>query len=175
MTTTSTTLRPAQSEYAEYYVRYIGQLPDDDITKILKTQRTDAVALFRGISEERSLRRYAAGKWTIREVLGHVNDCERLFVFRAMWFARGLDGALPSFDQDIAVTAAGSDARSWKSHVDEFLGLRDATIAFFTGLPDDAWSRKGTASGYEFTVRALAWITAGHCAHHMRMLKERYL
>ena len=171
----TTTLRPALSEYAEYYVRYIDQLPDDDIAKILRTQRTDALAVFRGISEDGSLHRYAAGKWSIREVLGHVNDCERLFVFRAMWFARGMDGALPSFDQDLAVTAAGSDTRSWTSHIEEFQGLRDSTIALFAGLPDEAWSRRGTASGYEFTVRALAWITAGHCAHHLRILKERYL
>jgi hypothetical protein len=171
----TTTLRPAHSEYAEYYVRYVDQLPDGDITTILRTQRADALALFRGISEDGSLHRYAAGKWSIREVLGHVNDCERLFVFRAMWFARGLDGALPSFDQDIAVAAAGSDARSWKSHIEEFQGLRDSTTAFFAGLSDDAWSRRGTASGYEFTVRALAWITAGHAAHHLTILKNRYL
>jgi hypothetical protein len=171
----TTTLRPAHSEYAEYYVRYVDQLPDGDIAKILETQRRDALAMFRGVSEERSLRRYAPGKWSIREMLAHVNDCERLFVFRAMWFARGLEGTLPSFDQDIAVTAAASDARSWKSHIDEFVGLRDATIAFFAGLPDEAWSRRGTASGYEFTVRALAWITAGHVAHHMKILEERYL
>jgi hypothetical protein len=170
----TTTLRPAHSEYAEYYVKYVDQLPDDDIANILRTQRNDALALFRGVSEDRSLHRYAAGKWSIREVLAHVNDCERLFVFRAMWFARGLEGALPSFDQDVAVTAAGSDARPWKSHIEEFQGLRDSTIAFFAGLPGEAWSRRGTASGYEFTVRALAWITAGHLAHHLKIVKERY-
>ena len=171
----TTALRPATSEHAEYYVRYIDQVPDGDITRILQSQEAEALALFRSVSEDRSLHRYAAGKWSIREVLGHINDCERLFVFRAMWFARRLDEALPSFDQDIAVAAAGSDGRSWQSHIDEFRGLRDATVAFFSGLPDDAWARRGNASGYEFTVRALAWITAGHAAHHMRILNERYI
>lgn len=170
----STTLRPATSEYAEYYLQYIEQVPDGNIVRFLERQRAEAVAAFRAVSEDRSLYRYAPGKWSIREVLGHVNDCERLFVFRAMWFGRGLEGALPSFDQTIAATAAESDARSWKSHIDEFAGLRDATVRFFGGLPDDAWSRRGTASGYEFTVRALAWVTAGHAAHHLKILAEQY-
>ena len=170
----TTTLRPETSEFAEYYVRYVELVPEGDITRILQTQRNDALTQFRSISEDRSQHRYAPGKWTIREVLGHINDCERLFAFRAMWFARGLEGALPSFDQDLAVGAAASNARTWKSHMDEFQGLRDSTIALFAGLSDDAWSRRGTASGYEFTVRALAWITAGHLAHHLRILQERY-
>lgn len=170
----STTVRPATSEHAEYYVKYIEQVPDGDIVRFLERQRGEAVAAFRAVSEDRSLSRYAPDKWSIREVLGHVNDCERLFVFRAMWIGRGLEGALPSFDQDIAVSGAASDARSWKSHIDEFSGLRGATVAFFHGLPDDAWSRRGMASGYEVTVRALAWITAGHAAHHLKILAERY-
>jgi hypothetical protein len=104
-----------------------------------------------------------------------VNDAERVFVFRALWFARGFDSPLPSFDQNVAVSTAYSDERSWQSHVDEFRAIRAATLAFFENLPDDAWMRRGVASGNAVTVRALAYIVAGHVAHHMKILHERYL
>jgi hypothetical protein len=108
-------------------------------------------------------------------VLSHINDTERLFVFRAFWFARGFDAPLPSFDQDGAVASAGADERSWRSHIEEFRAVRSATSAFFSNLPAEGWSRRGIASGNPFTVRALAFITAGHLAHHVRILRERYL
>ena len=104
-----------------------------------------------------------------------MNDTERLFVFRALWFARGFDSPLPSFDQNLAVSMAGADDRSWDSHVEEFRAVRVATLAFFQGLPADAWTRRGIASGNPFTVRALAYISAGHAAHHVKILRERYL
>lgn len=166
---------PGPAEAAEYYFTYINQVPAGDILHILQAQETEAVQLLRGISEERSLHRYGAGKWSIREVAGHVNDTERLFVFRALWFARGFDTALPSFDQDVAIRTAGSDDRPLASHLDEFRAIRASTLAFFRHLPADAWTRRGTASGNPFSVRALAYITAGHLAHHLRLLRERYL
>jgi hypothetical protein len=98
-----------------------------------------------------------------------------MFVFRAFWFARGLDAPLPSFDQDVAVAAAGSEARTWSSLIDEFQAVRGSTLSFFQTLPAEAWSRRGIASGSPFTVRALAFITAGHVTHHMRIVRERYL
>jgi hypothetical protein len=98
-----------------------------------------------------------------------------LFVFRALWFARGFDSPLPSFDQDVAVSTAGSDDRSWRSHVEEFRTIRNATVSFFQNLPADAWMRRGVASGNPFTVRALAYISAGHVSHHVKILRERYL
>ena len=104
-----------------------------------------------------------------------MNDTERLFVFRALWFARGFDSPLPSFDQDVAVSTAGADARPWRSHVEEFRVVRAATLAFFDNLPADAWTRRGIASGNPFTVRALAYISAGHVTHHTKILQERYL
>ena len=131
--------------------------------------------LLRGVSEDASLGRYAPGKWTIREVASHVNDCERMFTFRALWFARGFDTALPSFDQDVAIAGADADARTLSSHVDEFRAIRSATLALFRNMPADAWRRRGVASGNPFSVRALAHITAGHVAHHLRLLRERYL
>jgi hypothetical protein len=107
-------------------------------------------------------------------VLGHLNDTERLFVARAFWFARGFDAALPSFDQNIAMRASGADERSWASHVDEFRAIRGATLVLFEQLPAEAWLRRGVASDNPFTVRALAFIAAGHVVHHTTILRERY-
>lgn len=164
-----------RSEAAEYYFTYINQVPPGDITDVLQRQESETVDLLRRIPEERSLHRYDPGKWTIREVVSHVNDTERLFVFRALWFARGFDSPLPSFDQDVAIRTAGADSRALSTHVEEFRAIRAATVAFFRHLPAEAWTRRGTASGNPFTVRALAHITAGHVAHHAKILRERYL
>jgi hypothetical protein len=142
--------------------------------RTLKAQPDELQPLLDGITEQGSLHRYAPGKWSIRQVMSHLNDAERLFVSRAFWFARGFDAPLPSFDQDIAVASARGDDRSWSSHVDEFHAIRAATVAFFETLPPDAWTRRGTASGNPFSVRALAYICAGHVTHHMRILRERY-
>jgi uncharacterized damage-inducible protein DinB len=166
---------PDRSEAAEYYFTYIDKVPPGDICAILEQQLTETPFALAGISEDQSLSRYAPGKWSLREVLGHVNDCERLFVARAFWFARGFDSPLPSFDQNVAMSLAESDARTWRSHLDEFQAVRAATLAFFNHLPADAWPRRGVASGNPFTVRALAYMTAGHLIHHMEIVKTRYL
>jgi hypothetical protein len=167
-------VRPDRSEAADYYFTYIDKVGQGDIRDIIDAQAGETVALFEGISEERSLHRYAPGKWSIREVLSHLNDCERMFVFRAFWFARGFDTPLPSFDQNVAIDTAGADARSLRSHIDEFTAVRAATRSFFRQLPEAAWARRGVASGNPFTVRALAYVTAGHVAHHAALLNERY-
>ena len=164
-----------RTEAAEYFFTYINQVPEGEIGRILETQEREVVQLLSGLSDERSLHRYAPGKWTIREVVSHINDTERMFTFRALWFARGFDSELPSFEQDIAIRTAGANDRSYRSHVDEFRAIRAATLALFGNLPPDAWTRRGIASGNPFTVRALAHITAGHVEHHMRLLRERYL
>jgi len=166
---------PDRTEAAEYYFTYIDKVGEGDIVEILKQQRLDVRALLAGISEEQSLHRYAPDKWTVREVVSHLNDTERLFVFRALWFARGFDTPLPSFDQNVAIASAGAQSRDWRSLVEEFDAIRSATIAFFDHLPDDAWGRRGIASGNPFTVRALAYIGAGHVTHHVKILRERYL
>ncbi|MGH7754427.1 MAG: DinB family protein [Gemmatimonadales bacterium] len=170
-----TTTAPDRTEAAEYYFTYINKVPAGDIRRILETQGLETHQFLGEISEEQSLVRYAPDKWTIRQVLGHVNDTERLFVFRALWFARGFDTPLPSFDQNVAVATAGSDERSWQSHLEEFRAVRTGTLSFFRDLPPDAWMKRGVASGNPFTVRALAYITAGHMTHHLRILRERYL
>ena len=167
--------RPEGGEAAEYYFTYINQVPEGDIRQILETQEPDTIQLLRGISEERSRYSYAPGKWSIREVVSHINDTERMFAFRALWFARGFDSPLPSFDQEIAIRGAAADERPLSRHVDEFRAVRAATLALFRDMPADAWMRRGVASGNPFTVRALAYITGGHVAHHVRLLRERYL
>jgi DinB superfamily len=168
------TTPPDRTEAAEYYFTYINQVPEGDICAILEAQLTRTLADLQAIPDERSLYRYAPDKWSIREVLGHLNDTERLFVFRAYWFARGFDSPLPSFDQHVAMAMSGADARSWSSHIDEFKAVRLATLSFFLNLPEEAWMRRGIASDNFFTVRALAYIAAGHVAHHLRLLAERY-
>jgi len=167
--------RPASNEAAPYYFGYINRVNGGDILPALHAQLDETLAFLRGISEEKSLHRYAPEKWSIRELLGHVNDTERVFVFRALWFARHLNSALPSFEQDSAVVTAKSDAIPWARHLEEFRELRLATISFFRNLPDEAWMRTGVASGNPFTVRACAYIVAGHVAHHAAVLREKYL
>jgi DinB superfamily len=167
--------RPAQSEAAVYYFTYIDQVAGEDAEPVLQAQLDESAAFFAGISEEKSLYRYAPEKWTIRQVLNHITDTERAFAFRALWFARSFDSPLPGYDQDIAAAGAEADRVSWPAHVEEFRRVRLSTISLFANLPPDAWIRSGVASGNPFTVRALAFITAGHFAHHVKVLRERYL
>lgn len=166
---------PEPHEAAPYYFTYINRISTDNILGLLETQLDETLGFLRGISEEKSLHRYAPDKWSIRQVLNHANDAERVFLFRAFWFARNFDSPLPSFEQDISAGAARADEFSWASHVEEFRAIRMATLAFFRNLPAEAWMRSGMASGNSFTVRALAYVLAGHVAHHRAILQERYL
>ena len=167
--------RPDPAEAAEYYFLYIDQVADCDILETLEIQEREVIELLDGIGDDGSLRRYAADKWSIREVVNHLSDTERLFVFRAFWFARGFDTPLPSFDQNIAASAAAADSRSWRSLVREFQVVRAGSRAFFESLPAEAWERRGIASDRPFSVNALAYLTAGHVAHHVKILREKYL
>lgn len=167
--------RPDPSEAAEFYFTYIDKVPPGDVRGFLAGQAAETLTLLRGISEAQSLHRYAPGKWTIREVVSHMNDAERVFAFRAFWFARGFESPLASFDQDVAMPLAFADRRAWDDHLDEFAAVRAATVALFDGMQDSVWDRRGIASGMPVTVRALAYICAGHVAHHLDMLRTRYL
>jgi len=167
--------RPQPNEAAPYYSKYIDLVTSDEIVPAMKDQFGQTVRFLEGISEEQSLNSYAPGKWTIREVLNHVNDCERLFLSRAFWFARGFQDALPSFEQDIAVQFAKANRISWASLVEEFKTVRAATISFFENLPEEAWSQSGVASDNSVTVRAIAYIIAGHVTHHVNVLQDKYL
>ncbi len=166
--------RPEKNEAAPYFFRYIDRIPEPDVLGVLEKQSHEILTFLDGISEERSRHRYAPGKWSIRQVWNHVNDTERVFVFRAFWFARGLEGALPGFEQDAAAGTARADEVAWARHVEEFREVRRATLAFFGNLPAEAWGRGGIASDVPFTVRACAYIAAGHVAHHAAILRERY-
>jgi hypothetical protein len=167
--------RPDRSEAADYYFMYIDKVRTDDICAYLSDQYEQTTALLATVSEERSLRRYAPDKWSVKEVISHVNDAERIFAFRALWFARGFETALPSFDQHIAARYSDADARTWDSHVQEFRAIRVATVALFSQLPKEAWVRRGTASATVFSVRALAFLIGGHTAHHVGVVTDRYL
>ncbi|HSS22569.1 MAG TPA: DinB family protein [Pyrinomonadaceae bacterium] len=167
--------RPKPDEAASYYSIYIDRVTSDDVVGFLTQQQDEAVAFLKEISEEQSLHRYAADKWSMRELLGHVNDCERVFAYRALWFARAFPDPLPSFDQEIAVAGADSDKVSWANLIDEFQSVRASTIALFRQLPEEAWSRTGIASDNPVSVRALAYIMAGHVSHHLAILRERYV
>ena len=167
--------RPDRTEAAAYYFTYIDQVPDGDICELLTEQLPTFRQLTRRVTEQQSLHRYAPDKWSIRDVMNHLTDCERLFVSRAFWFARGFDTPLPSFDQLVAVSAAHADHRSWADLVEEFEAVRAGTIGFFRSLPADAWARRGVASDNPFTVRALAYMCVGHVNHHLTILRERYV
>ena len=166
--------RPSKSEAAEYYFTYIDQVKGDDIQVVLATQLEES-GEFSGISEEESLHRYSPEKWSIRQVLNHISDTERSMAFRAFWFGRNFRAPLPNFDQTIAASAAEADRISWAAHIEEFGRVRLATISLFANMPPEGWMRTGVASDKLFSVRALAYIAAGHYAHHVRILKERYL
>src|SRR5271156_5595102 len=126
--------RPGPSEAAAYYFTYIDRIPQDDIVGVMERQAGEAVAVFAGISEEKSLHRYAPEKWSIRQVLNHINDTERAFAFRALWFGRGFTDPLASFDQNVSVNGARADEYSGASHVAEFRGVRQSTLALFRNM-----------------------------------------
>ena len=167
--------RPQRTEAAEYYFNYIDLVPAGDIRDLLDSQISELTTLLEQVRAERIDYRYAADKWSVREVVGLLVDTERLFAFRAFWFARGFESPLPSFDQHVAVRHAALGERPWQSLVDELLSLRKSTALFFRHLPSEAWLRHGIASDNPFTVRALAYVAAGHVIHHANILRDRYL
>ena len=167
--------RPQAGEAAPYYFTYINQVEGEDPLALLEQQLQGPLAFFRDFSEEKSLHRYAPEKWSIRQVLNHVTDTERAFAFRALWFARGFDAPLPSYDQNRAAAGAEADKIAWAAHLEEFRQVRLATISLFRNLPAEAWLRTGIASDNRFSVRAVAYIIAGHTAHHTAIVRARYL
>ena len=167
--------RPGSEEAAAYYFTYINQVEGDDPLRVMENQFDAYLPMLESITEEKSLHRYAPGKWSLRQVVNHLADTERAFTFRALWFARGFDAPLPSYDPDIAAAGATADRIAWAAHVEELLRVRQGTLSLFQNLPQEAWMRTGVASGNTFTVRALAFITAGHIEHHFRIVREKYL
>ncbi len=168
-------LRPEENEYDPYYGLYIGKVPEGDVLTLMETELEALVALLGDLPTERETYRYEAGKWSIRELLGHLIDSERVFAYRALCFARGDAGPLPGMEQDDWALASNAHDRPLAELLAEFSHLRRGNRAMFAGFDDEAGLRSGIASGCSFTVRALAYIIVGHAIHHRGVLRERYL
>ncbi len=168
--------RPAPTEYAEHYRTYVDLVPEGHVVATLELQIEDTLALLRGPAvAARADFAYAPGKWTIKQVVGHITDAERIFTARALRFARADKTPLPSFDENAYVAHAGFEDRPLAGLVDDLAAVRHASVRLFRGFSAEAWQRWGIASGKDISVRALAWITAGHELHHRRILETRYL
>ena len=172
---TLTATRPEPTEHVPYYARYIALVPESDAIPALENQLADALALLRSLPESKGDHRYGPDKWTIKEVVGHVIDAERVFAYRAMRFARQDSTELPGFDENHYVPAAESGRRALADLSTEWELVRRSNVLMFRGLPPGAWLRRGLANQSPISVRALAFIIAGHGRHHMGILRERYL
>ena len=168
-------MRPAPENYPPYYAPYVSQVPNGDLLQMLEEQADDFLELLRAFGEEGGGTRYAPEKWSVKEVVGHVADAERVFAHRAFRFARADATPLPGFDENVYVARAGFERRALVDLAEEFADVRRATVKFFCTLGDEDLARAGTANGARVTVGALAWIIAGHERHHARILRERYL
>jgi hypothetical protein len=166
--------RPAETEYASFYAPYLALVPEEDILAVLAGQNVLLRRLVDSVPEDRETFRYAPGKWSIRELLGHVGDFERVFGFRAFAFSRNEKRPFPGFDEDAYVAESGFDGRSLESLAGDFTGLREVNLALLRRLPPEAWLRTGVANDHEISVRALAYLLAGHLRHHLGILRERY-
>jgi hypothetical protein len=167
--------RPNKNEYDALYEKSIGRVPDGNVLEILERQIEETVELLSSLDEDQANYRYAPGKWSIRQVVGHMADSERIVSYRALRFARGDRASLPGFDENEYVDRANFDFQSLGSLVEEFRTVRMATLSLFRSFDSDMWLIRGTASGYEFTVRAIAYQIAGHEIHHVGLIRERYL
>jgi uncharacterized damage-inducible protein DinB len=166
--------RPASEEYAEYYRTYVSLVPEGDIGEILAAQIDDSIAQLESADAERERFRYAEGKWSVREAVGHVVETERMFTGRALWMARHPGIVLPGMDQDAWIVTGRHDERPLAGHLSEWRAVRASTIELLRGLPSSSLENRGIASGVTFSVRALFWIVAGHELHHRRLFAERY-
>ena len=170
----SDTTRPDPSEYGRYYGTYVDQVPDGSILDRLAAQRESTARLLASIDESRAGYRYAEGKWSIKEIVGHLADAERVFVYRAMTAARGDRTSLPGFDENEYVDRAGFDRHTLAELAADLDSTRAATLSLFRTFSAEEAARRGIANDAECSVRALAWIIAGHERHHVRVLGERY-
>ena len=169
------TRRPEAGEYAPGFAGYIGQIGDEeDILKVLAEQLDLVLARLKPVSEERSNYRYAEGKWSIKEIVNHLSDTERIFAYRALRIARADATPLPGFDENAYAPEMRADERTLADLSAEWVDVRRSTLSLFRHLPAGTWERLGTASGHPCSVRALAYATAGHVRHHLKVLAERY-
>jgi hypothetical protein len=167
--------RPQKSEYAVFYEKYVALVPGGDFLEILEEQHATLLGLLSPLTEEQAAFRYEPDKWSIKEVVGHINDAERIFAYRLLRIARGDETPLASFEQDAYIATGSFSARKLSDLLDEFSAVRKASITLVRSLDDRAWMRRGTASQKEITALALGFIIAGHERHHRMILEERYL
>lgn len=166
--------RPAATEAAPFYHRYISEVSGDNIGDQLREQLDQVERLCYALDDGTALARYAPGKWSIKEILGHLSDVERIFSYRLLRISRGDTTPLPSFDENAYVPAGEFDRRALEALLQEFRMVRLSSLALGSGIPAAAWSRLGNVSGHPISARALAYITLGHASHHLRILRERY-
>jgi len=167
--------KPKSNENPSYYNRYIDLIKSADILTVLENQNQEMHTLLSRIGEEAAIFRYAPDKWSIKEVIGHIIDVERIFAYRALRFARNDKTPIAGFEQDDYVKNANFDSRTLIDLSDEFRIVREATLSMFYSFEDNIYSREGTASGYKFTVRAIPFIIAGHEVHHRQVIQEKYM
>lgn len=171
----TTMVRPGADEIPQSYADYVGRIGDDeDIMTVLETQVDEVKSRLARFGESRGGYRYAPGKWSVKEIVGHCSDVERIFVYRALRFARGDATPLPGFDENAYTPEMDADARSLADLTGEWMDVRRATIAFLRGMPAPAWQRRGVSNGKEISVRALILAVPGHVRHHLAVLDERY-
>ena len=166
--------RPEADEIPAHFVGYIGRVPENDPVAVLAAQIDVTAALLGGLSDADALKRYAPGKWSVKEVVGHLADTERIMTYRALRVARADETPLPGFDENAYVPPAKFDARPLAELISDFRTVRGATVALFKSFDADAWRRRGTASGKPISVRALGYMIPGHERHHVEILKDRY-
>jgi hypothetical protein len=167
-------MRPKPDEYAQYYARYVSLVPEGDILDLLERQRTDLARLGAAVPADREQFRYMPGKWSVREVIGHLIDGERVFGYRAFCISRGEQAHLPSFDEKLYVGRSSYDRVRLADLIAEFTEVRNVNLAMFRRLEESRWTSTGIASDNRVSVRALAYIMAGHLRHHTAVLHERY-
>ena len=167
--------RPQPAEYDPYYQKYVGLVPEDEIVPALDGQTDELDKLFDGVPEEKGTFAYADGKWTVKEVLSHLIDGERMFAYRALRIARGDKTPIEGFEQDGYIENSHANRRTFSELLNEFRLLREANVLFFKNLETGDWVRTGTANNVEISVRSLAWIMVGHIRHHIAILRGRYL
>jgi hypothetical protein len=167
--------RPNNEEYSSYYTGYIGLVPEGDYVSILNEQESALVRLFSSLNEEQALSRYEAGKWSLKEVLAHMTDTERIMSYRLLRIARGDSTDLPGFDQDIFISNNNFDELALTDLIQDFKSVRQATLALLPTISDTAWTRFGTANTYAISARAIAYVIAGHAQHHLNIAEQKYL
>jgi uncharacterized damage-inducible protein DinB len=167
--------RPTENEYPEYYQPYIKQVPNGELIQILQENLLAVITLFKGLTEEETNLRYAPGKWSVKEVLGHIIDTERIMTYRLLRVSRGDQTSLPGFNETDYVQAAQTHNLSMESILEDFKAARNAAITLIKNTPEKAWVNNGNANGMEITTRAIAYIIAGHEMHHRKIVEDRYL